>query len=462
MVDERKKGTRDMNTIRMTLTATEVPISSRPAASRFRWLVLALIFVVFLVAGADRANIGVIVPVIKEEFKLTNTDIGAMASLFYLGYSTIQIPVGLLYERFGVRRILSFALFATSISTLFMGLATSALQLKACRIALGFAEGPINIGILTIINRWFPPAEKGTATGIFISSIKVAPAVVPPICALVIYYFGWREVFYFFSVPGLLLAVIWFIFVQDNPRDSRFCSAAELTTIEDTHTKETGKIPVHRMSMPLLDRLIRAKRMQPLSSNAAVLRSWDVWGCAIGYSFMVGIVYAIMTWVPTYLVNVKKFPLFEMGFVASTPWIGAIIGNVVGGLLSDRVLGARRKPLMILTSASTIVMMYLLIYAPANPWLLSGLFILTGILLSLGYSTFLVYPMGLVTKEKIPFAASIVNTGGSLGGAFSPFVVGLILDSFNWDAVFLFLAFTSLLTFLVVLSIIEPVTAEAE
>jgi len=211
--------------------------------------------------------------------------------------------------------------------------------------------------------------------------------------------------------------------------------------------------------MPQLDRLIRARVVEPLSTNGEVLLSWDVWGCTLGYFFIVGIAYAIMTWVPTYLISVKKFPLFAMGFVASTPWIGAIIGNVVGGIISDRYLAGRRKPMMILTSASTIFTMYALIYSPGDPWLLSGLFILTGILLNLGYSTFLVYPMGLVSKEKVPFTTAIVNTGGSLGGAFAPFVVGFVLDSSDWNAVFLFLALSSLLTLLVVLSIREPMRA---
>jgi MFS family permease len=90
---------------------------------------------------------------------------------------------------------------------------------------------------------------------------------------------------------------------------------------------------------------------------------------------------------------------------------------------------------------------------------LALLFTATGILLNLGYSTFLVYPMGLTTKEKTPLAAAIVNTGGSLGGAFAPFVVGVVLDWASWDAVFLFLASTSFLTLLVVLTMREPLAA---
>jgi sugar phosphate permease len=430
----------------------------RPAKSSFRWIVLSLCFLIYLVAGADRANIGVVVPYIKKDFELSNTEIGALASLFFFGYAIIQVPCGLLYQRFGVRWIFSFAMLMTSVSTMFMGFAANSLQLKIGRAVLGVAEGPINVGILTIINRWFPPREKGFATGVFMASIKAAPALVPPISAIVMYYYGWREVFYIFAIPGIMLAVAWLVLVKDTPAASRFCSDQEIGYIETRRQEEVygAKQAADFKPLPRLDRFIRLRICEPLSSTTSVLRSWDMWGCTIGYFFMVGIAYAIMTWIPTYLVSVKKYPLFAMGFVAATPWIGAVIGNILGGLISDRLLGGRRKPVMLLTAASTILTMYALIYSPADPWLLALLFTATGIMLNIGYSTYLVYPMGCVTKEKTPFAVAIVNTGGSLGGAFAPLAVGFVLDWSNWDTVFLFLAASSLATFLVVLTMREP------
>ncbi len=368
------------------------------------------------------------------------------------------MPFSLLYQRFGVRWLFSLSMIATSVATLFMGFSGNALQLKALRAGLGFAEGPINIGILPIINRWFPPQEKGTATEVYIAAMKVAPALVPPLCALIISYVGWREVFYVFAVPGLLLAVAWLFLIADTPEGGRFCSDAEVSHIDaERASAGSGVRPTARSKgMPRLDRLIRARVQEPLATTGEVLRSWDIWGCAIGYFFIVGIAYAIMTWVPTYLVSVKKYPLSAMGFVAATPWIGAIIGNVLGGIISDKLLGGRRKPMMLLTSAATIVTMCGLIASPADPSLSALLFTATGVLLNLGSSTFLVYPMGLASKKKTPLAAAIVNAGGALGGAFAPFVVGVVLNYSSWDAVFLFLATTSLFTLLAVTTLREP------
>lgn len=433
-------------------------ISSRRTG--YRWLVLAMIYLTYMIAGADRANIGVAIPVMRQDFHLSNTDVGALASLFYITYAIIQIPAGYLFGKFGIRKILVGSMILTSLSTLFTGAAGSALQIKVARAVLGVAEGPINIGIVSTINRWFPPHEKGLATGVFMSSIKFAPAFVPPLCAWLMLHYGWREVFYIFAVPGFLSAFLWYWLVRDDPSEVKACSSAEQAYIKESAalgaaTAKTGA-SASAAENGWLDKVIRLREMDLLKTNGEILRSWNVWACALGYFFMVGITYAIMTWVPTYLVTVKHFSIMKMGIVASAPWVGAIVGNLLGGWLSDKVFDKRRKPVMLITSAATVIMMYLLIEAPSEPTALAALFFLAGVLLNLGYSTFLVYPMGIATKEKVPFAASIVNFAGSLGGAFTPFVVGVLLDNFNWNWVFGLLALSSLIAFFLVLSMIEP------
>lgn len=211
----------------------------------------------------------------------------------------------------------------------------------------------------------------------------------------------------------------------------------------------------------LIDKLIRTQVMVPLATNKEVLRSWNVWACALGYFFLVGITYTIMTWIPTYLVYVKHFSIIKVGLVAAAPWVGAVLGNLLGGFFSDKIFKSRRKPNMLITAISTVFLMYSLLYAPSDPTALGVVLLLAGIFLNFGYSMFLAYPMGITTKEKCPFAAAIVNTAGSLGGAFAPFAVGVILDAFSWDSVFIFLAAISLITFILVITMVEPITKAA-
>ncbi|MEO6921301.1 MAG: MFS transporter [Collimonas sp.] len=436
-----------------------IPASHAPIKrSNFRWVVAGLIFLIYTIAAADRANIGVALPFIRKEFAMTNTQAGALLSLFLFAYALAQLPSGFATSRFGVRKIFSVSMILTSVFTGLIGSSSSILMLKIYRFGLGLAEGPLPVGITTTINNWFPPHEKGTAAGIFLSAVKFGPVIVPPICAVIVAIWGWREIFYFFAIPGILLAVIWYFFVTNHPSESRHCSPQELAYITGSSEAVTAKQrqrPIR--SMKLLDRLIRAKKIDLLTTNKKVFKSWNILGCSLSYCFQLGISNVLLAWIPTYLLTVKKFSIMNMGFVAAAPWVGAVIGNVMGGLLSDRFLNKRRKPGMMLSALATAGMMYALINSPADPVQYGALLFVTGILLSLGFSAYMAYSMGVTTKQTFPVASSVVNMGGQLGGALAPFVTGMLLDSYGWDYVFLFMAIGSLMSFLVLTTIAEPI-----
>ncbi|MNN64449.1 Major Facilitator Superfamily protein [compost metagenome] len=86
--------------------------------------------------------------------------------------------------------------------------------------------------------------------------------------------------------------------------------------------------------------------------------------------------------------------------------------------------------------------------------------LLTGVLLSVGYSSYMVYPMALASKSKFPISSAVVNMGGQLGGAATPFITGVLLDSLGWNYVFMFMAISSLISFLILLTIAEPMGLE--
>ncbi len=428
--------------------------------SKYRWFVMGLLFILYTVANADRANIGFALPYLRKEFAMSNTEAGAIISLFFVGYAALQIPSGFLVKKFGARKMFTLGMLLTSLFTGMVGTASSVLGLKALRMGVGIAEAPVAIACTATINSWFPAKEKGTASGIFLAGSKLGPLIVPPLCAWIISVWGWREIFYFFMIPGLLLAIAWYFLVADKPAESRFVSEAEALYIADGAPAETVKNNAgtkREYKLWWLDKLVRAKKMEPLVSSAQVFRSWDIFGAAFGYFFMVGIVSVLMSWLPTYLVTVKQFAIMKTAFVSAAPFAGTVVGNFLGGWLSDNLLNKRRKPLMMVTALSTTIMMYSLINAPAEPYALAALLFITGVLLALGYSAFMVYPMGRTNKETYPVAFGIVNTGGQLGGAGAPLFVGMILDKFNWDAVFLSLAVGSLICLAVVATIVEPV-----
>ncbi len=81
---------------------------------------------------------------------------------------------------------------------------------------------------------------------------------------------------------------------------------------------------------------------------------------------MVSVLYGLLTRIPLYLVKERGFDVMSMGFVASMPCIGGFIGAIGGGWISDKVLGRRRKPTMMFTAISTVVMMLIMLNIPAS------------------------------------------------------------------------------------------------
>ncbi len=440
---------------------TEVSTKVERALGRmtsFRWVVLGFIFVIYTIATADRSNIGLALPFIRKQFPMSNTEAGALMSLFFVGYVVAMLPGGFLCSKLGVRKLFSIFMVLTSVFTGLLGFAGSPFQLKACRLGVGLSEGPMAVGLPTTINNWFPAKEKGFATGIFIAASKFGPLMVPPVCGLIVSYWGWRQIFWSFAIPGIIFSVIWYFLVADQPADSRFCSPAEAELIATDKAIVKGKTKEAKpYGLWWVDKIVRARKIGQIGTWGGLFRSWNMIGSALGYFFVVSINTTMMSWIPTYLITVKHFAIMKMAFAAASPFAGAVVGNMVGGWLSDNVFGKRRKPMMIVTALTTAGTMYSLIYSPQNALLLGCLLFVLGFFLALGFSAFVVYPMGLVTKAQFPIATAITNVGGQLGGLCAPLIVGMILDKYNWNAVFTTLAAGCIICFLLVLTIIEPV-----
>ncbi|TWI69852.1 sugar phosphate permease [Pseudoduganella lurida] len=433
----------------------------------FRWVVLGLIFVIWAIACADRANLGIALPFMKKEYGISNTEAGMIISLFSFAYGVVQIPAGLLYKRLSDRvtgKLFPVFMILTSVFTGLMGTTSSVFLLKLYRVGLGISEGPLGIGCTNIINRWFPAHEKATATGLWLTASKLGPLIVPSLCVVVIEIWGWREIFYVFAIPGILLSVLWLVTVTNTPEESKFCSKAEREYIRT----EVGLVVEPAKASPLqrsdnlgwLDKVIRTRKVPQLSTLRHVFTSWNVLGAAIGYGCMIGITNIFMSWIPTYLVEVKGFTSIKMGFLASAPFLGAVLGNLIGGLISDRLLGKRRKPLMMLSAFGTIFMMLALVNAPDNSVYLGFTLFLAGFIVSAGFGGYAVYPMGLASKSVYPVSFGIINSVGQVGGACAPLAAGMLLDAYSWSAVFTYMGCSALVCLLILCTIVEPVIAD--
>jgi sugar phosphate permease len=148
----------------------------------------------------------------------------------------------------------------------------------------------------------------------------------------------------------------------------------------------------------------------------------------------------------------------QMGFVASTPAIGGLIGALLGGIISDKIFLKRRKPTMLITAVATAIMMLVVINIPDNGLLVALCLGLAGFFLNIGWPAFTAYPMGLTTRDTFPVAIATVNSGGNLGGFFSPMMVGAILDATgNYNLAFSFFGVLLVLGFFIITTLKEPI-----
>jgi MFS transporter, ACS family, glucarate transporter len=351
-----------------TSTASGAPQNTTATAvqkmTQYRWIVLAILFVLYTINFGDRANIGVVLPVLKTEFNLTNLELGALSSFFFLGYATTQIPAGFWYGRYGCRTLVPLSALGFSLVTWFMGTASSAAHLKWLRLALGVAEGPGPVGMATTLKTWFPKKEQSFATAFYSASVMFAPVIVPPIAVWIMINYGWRYVFFSFAIPGVIMAIVWYLFVHNNPKESPYCNAQEEEYIRSAvpaPAVPTTAAPGVRATRDFgwLDWVIRAKKCPTLDTNKKVFCSRNIWVVTFAYFMMTQVFIGLLTWVPSYLVNAKGFPMMTMGFVAASPWIGGVIGAITGGWISDNILMGRRKPNMMFAALTVAIICWL-------------------------------------------------------------------------------------------------------
>lgn len=429
--------------------------------SHYRWVVLAIIFAFYFINFADRTNIGIVLPMIQKEFQLSNFEAGSLMSFFFLGYAISQIPAGLFMSKFGTRGMVSLSILGFSVFTYLLGLSANATMMRWFRLGLGLFEGPSPVGGSSTIKNWYPPNEQGTASGVFMAATSLALMTVPPLAVWIMINHGWRSVFFWFAIPGILLSVMWYFMVHSRPGDSPYCNQAEVEYICNSGRLDSAISSNEikpKKSLGWIDKVIRAKKVKALETNAEVFKSWNIWGAAFTYFFICFVTYGIMTWIPSYLVNGKGYSFAKMGWVAISPWAGALAGQILGGWLSDKILLRRRKPMQIFGPLCFAITLVFLINAPNDATLLSVILFLTCGLLNMAWPMYFAYPMGLTTGNTYPTAISIVTSVGNMGGFFSPMIGGYLLDVYkSFDVIFIFLGVCALISVLTVLTIDEPI-----
>jgi MFS family permease len=278
-----------------------------------------------LVNFFDRVNLSVSQDALHASFGLSMVAFGFLSSAYSWTYALMQIPAGVLLDRFGVRRVGFVSTLLWSAASFGAAISSGLAGLFGARFLLGIGESPTFPANAKALGYWFPQAERSLATAITDSAAKFSTAIGVPFLGLLLLRFGWR---WSFAVTGLIsfLYFILFYCAYFNPRDDKGLSDEEFQFmarggVQQAGTSRAGSSAARGATIGYL---LRQPKVYGLGLG---------WG-AYNYSF-----YLLLTWLPTYLSFSHHVDLMHSVMYTSVPWLFATLTDlVVGGWLVDELI----------------------------------------------------------------------------------------------------------------------------
>jgi MFS transporter, ACS family, glucarate transporter len=284
------------------------------AYMKYRYRVLALLFVLSMITFLDRVCISVAGPRMQQELRIGPETWGWIVGIFILAYGIFQIPVGALGDRIGARKVLFTIVLWWSACTWLTGSVSRIPVLLGIRFLFGAGEGGAYPNISSVIMRLFPSSERARALGFIWMASRLGGAVTPFIIIPLQARYGWRTGFHFLGLLGMAWAAVWFTWFRDRPAEKKGVSQEELEEIAQAR--------------------LRVPEYTPLPWRRA-LKSWNFWAIVLMYHTFGYGSYFYLSWLNTYLIKGRGFAEKDTIFLASLPFIFGTIANAAGGYTGD-------------------------------------------------------------------------------------------------------------------------------
>lgn len=379
-----------------------------------RHVVLTLLGLLSVITYLDRICIGVAGPRIQDELGLSPEQWGWVLSAFIVAYGVFEIPSGAMGDRIGHRRVLVRIVLWWSVFTSLTGAAWNLASLLVTRFLFGAGEAGAYPNMAGSVGRWFPATERARAQGIIWGASRIGGALSPWIVVPLMVAIGWRGTFVAFGVLGIAWAAVWFAWYRDCPATQPGITRAELAEIGGAPSPDRTAVP--------WGRLFRSRQLWLIMTMY-----WCyVWGSMF-----------YLTWFPTYLVKGRGMTEAEMGLYAALPFLLGATGNIVGGMLCDRLsrrFGLSRGRRLVGAGALAISALFLVGVASTTGKL-------TGVvLLSLGFGVMdCMLPAAWATCVDLGgrysgAVSGAMNTAGQAGGFCCTLLFGYLVGAFgNYD-----------------------------
>ncbi len=389
---------------------------------RARRLIFGIVLAGYILSFFHRTAPAAIAAELTQAFAINATTLGTLAATYFYVYTLLQIPVGVLADTLGPRRILTGGSLIAAIGSLMFALAPSWEIAATGRTLVGIGVSVAFISILKVSAVWFPANRFATLTGITMFTGNLGAVIAGAPLAWLITVADWRAVFVGLALLSSALGIATWVFVRDRPEQAGFAPVNDGsgTTVGATHWTQA---------------------LRDVLANPATWPGFFV-NVGVGASFLA---FAGL-WAVPFLVDVYAMTRVVAAQHASLLLLGVAVGALAIGALSDR-LGSRRALMRICT----------LLYALSwLPWLLHAAwplpvtlawFFLMGLLIP-GFTLSWTVAKEVNRPEHSGIATSVVNVGIFLGTGILQPLVGWVLDESSvagdparsWDAALLLLA----------------------
>lgn len=362
-----------------------------------QWKMLVLLIISVWINYIDRANLSVAAPQIRVELGLSPAALGILLSAFFWTYAALQIPAGWLVDRFNVSWVFAICYALWSLATAGTGLVNSFQTLLVFRLILGVGESIAYPAYSNILANHFPQGRLALANALIDAGSKMGPFLGTLLGALLVDRLGWRVFFVALGLIGLTWLIPWAFWAPR--KGTRMAHAVTSTTA----------------SPPLLE-IVRERRL---------------WGCSIAHFGGNYFWYFLVTWLPSYLVEERKFSMEVMALLGSMPFIVIAASAITAGWLSDRWIqrgGSPTKVRLLFTSfglagSAVIVFVPLL----QTEWKAMFVLHLAGLLYGIYSSNLWAITQTLAGPTAAGKWSGFQNCAGNMSGVIAPAVTGFVV-----------------------------------
>jgi sugar phosphate permease len=368
--------------------------------SGFRWIVFVSVLFTYVLMSSQRTAPGLITDQIMLDFQVTATTIGLLTSIQFFVYTGLQIPMGIMADRFGPNFFLICGALLTGLGTILYSLGTHQVILFIARVLTGTGDATIWVNMVLILGQWFNAKEFTKLIGVtaMMGSLGFLVATVP--FSLFIDFLGWRGAF--FSV-GLLLCLcsflLYFVLLK-KPKQTLFIK------------KEKGR----EKTWALVCRIFSSRQ-----AWALFLCHFGIVGTYVGF---------ISSWGVPYGMNVYGMTRSDASQLIMIGLIGALIGAPLAGWISSK-LDMIKRPYFVVHVILLLTWSIFLLFKGNPPFLLLiTLFFIIGLAYGANALTFAAVRQSFPIKEA-GIVSGFANTGGFLSAVLLPSIFGAVLDYFQ-------------------------------